>query len=354
MGDIPITGDVVVIGAGLAGALMAYHLAEAQLEVVVLEAKEVASGATGRGDRVAFLGTPTPYVTLAEEVGEEQARRIWEATAENLEEGARLLSLKAVPHRRSGSLRLASSTEEAYALQRSAEALETLGFAAEIEDATDLGFVAAMRTHDDLLFDPAMLTQRLLDHPRITVQDRTEVRSLEPRGEDVLIWAQGAYLRSRAVVVAAGAYAVHLHNFLAGHLRVMPIQAVDCTAEGLPEAPLVWRNGHLALQPPLEGAEHRLVAWVRGVDDAVWPLLGDGARLFCPRAKRGRLWAAWLAEGEDGLPLIGEVSPDEGLYAIAGLGGWGLSWVFTAARRLAALMIDGTEPSLLKIGRFAA
>ncbi len=354
MGDIPITGDVVVIGAGLAGALMAYHLAEARLRVVVLEAKEVASGATGRGDRVAFLGTPTPYVALVEKVGEEEAHRIWEATAENLEEGRRLLDAKAVPYRRSGSLRLAANTEEAYALQRSAEALQAFGFAAEIEDATELGFVAALRTQDDLLFDPVVLTRRLLDHPNITVQDRTEVQSLQSRGEDVLIWARGAYLRSRAVVIAAGAYAVHLHSFLAKHLRVMPIQAVDCTAEMLPSEPLLWRNGHLALQPPIDGTKHRLVAWVRGLDDAVWPLLGDGARLFCPQATLGQLWAAWLAEGQDGLPLVGELPPGEGLYAIVGLGGWGLSWVFTAARRLAALMIDGSEPPLLNIARFTA
>ena len=353
MGDIPITGDVAVIGAGLAGALMAHELAEAHLQVVVLEAKKVAAGATGRGDRVAFLGTPEPYVKLASRVGEEKARRIWEATVENLAEAQKLLEATGIAYRRCGSLRLATSTEEAYALQRSAEALSALGIEAEIEDATDQGFVAALRTQDDLLFDPVVLTERLLDHPNITVQDRTEVKSLESRGEDILIWAQGAYMRSRAVVIAAGAYAVHLHPYFAQHLHVMPIQAANCLAEALPDEPIVWREGHLTLQPSPDGRPHRLVAWVRGVDDAVWPLLGEGARLFCPQATLGQVWAAWLAEGEDGLPLVGELPEERGLYALVGLGGWGLSWAFTAARRLASLMIDGNPPSLLDIGRFA-
>ncbi len=352
MGDIPITGDVAVIGAGLSGALMAYHLAEARQRVIVLEAKEAASGATGRGHRVAFLGTPQPFPLLAGQVGEEKARRIWAATIENAEEAESLLERLAVPYRHSGCLRLAANTEEAYALQRSVEVLEALGVQAEIEDATEMGFVAALETEADILFDPVALTRRLLEHPNITLQEWTEVKSLESRGEDVYIWAKGAYLRSHAVIIAAGAYAVHLHPFLAKHLRVMPIQAVECEVASPPGRPLVWHGGALTLQPPPGGEKHRLVAWARGVDEAVWPLVEEGARLLCPQATPGQRNVAWIAEGEDSMPLIGGLPGEARMYTLAGLGGWGLSWAFTAARRLAKLMIDGDEPSLLHTERF--
>ncbi len=352
MPDIPITGDVVVIGAGLSGALIAHHLAEADLRVVVLEARRVAGRGTGEGDRVAYLGTPTPYSELAAELGEVQARHRWEATLANLEEARRVLERVDLPYRRCGSLRLATTTEEAYTLQRSAQALTELGFQVEIEDATSLGFVAAMATEDDLLFDPVALTHHLLDHPRITVQDRTEVHALKRHGEDIVIWAQRAYLRSHAAIIAAGAYGVHLDAYLAHHLRVMPIQAVDCKPGERFERPLLWEEGRISLQPPLDDGTYRLVAWVRSADEAIWPLVDHGASLFCPQSTLAGLWASWLAEGEDGLPLVGELPGTSRLYTISGLGGWGLSWVFLAARQLATLMIEGTEPTMMGTGRF--
>ncbi len=354
MPDIPVTGDVVIIGAGLSGALVAHYLAEADLQVVVLEAKDI-GGTTAGGPRVAFVGTPQPYTALQARFGAEQARQFWQATLDNLEEGRRLLEAVGLPYRRCGALRLAGNTEEAYALQRSAAALQEAGFEVELEDATALGFVAALRTEDDMAFDVAALVRRLLAHERITVQDRTEVESVEVREKDVLVWARGAYLRSPAAVIAAGAYAAHLHPYLARHLRVMPAQTVECRAEeALPEQALVWSEGRLSLQPPPGAGAHRLAAWVRGADDDLWPLLEGAAATFCPQTVLEALWVAWLAEGEDGLPLVGEIPQAAGLYTVGGLGGWGLSWAFVAARRLAALMLEDVAPGWMKAGRFAA
>ena len=353
MPDIPATGDVVIIGAGLSGALIARYLAEARLQVVVLEAKDMAK-ATGGGPRVAFVGTPQPYTALQAQFGAEKARQLWRATLDNLEEGRRLLEMMGVPYRRCGALRLAGNTEEAYALQRSAAALQKAGFEAELEDATDLGFVAALRTEDDMAFDVGALIRRLLSHERITVQDRTEVESIEVREKDVLIWARGAYLRSPAAIIAAGAYATHLHPYLAQHMRVMPAHTVECRAEGaLPEQALAWNEGRLSLQPSPDKGLPRLAAWVRGADDELWPLLESAAATFCPQTVVEALWGTWLAEGEDGLPLVGEIPQAAGLYTVGGLGGWGLSWAFVAAKRLAALMLDDVTPTWMEVGRFA-
>jgi len=43
-----VESDVVIVGAGFTGLSAALHLAEAGLSVVVLEAKEIGSGASGR------------------------------------------------------------------------------------------------------------------------------------------------------------------------------------------------------------------------------------------------------------------------------------------------------------------
>ena len=42
------TADVIVIGAGVQGASLAFHLAQRGVKVLVLEKNFIASGATGR------------------------------------------------------------------------------------------------------------------------------------------------------------------------------------------------------------------------------------------------------------------------------------------------------------------
>ena len=48
--ELPLTADYVVIGSGISGTCISWFLLEQnpQLQVVVLEAREVCSGATGR------------------------------------------------------------------------------------------------------------------------------------------------------------------------------------------------------------------------------------------------------------------------------------------------------------------
>lgn len=49
-GQLPKSADVVIIGSGIAGTLTAYNLLDKQpyLNIVMLEAREVCGGATGR------------------------------------------------------------------------------------------------------------------------------------------------------------------------------------------------------------------------------------------------------------------------------------------------------------------
>lgn len=51
--DLPAECDIAIIGAGMSGVTTAYHLLENQAEeqrpsIVILEARQVCSGATGR------------------------------------------------------------------------------------------------------------------------------------------------------------------------------------------------------------------------------------------------------------------------------------------------------------------
>ena len=65
--------DVIVIGAGLTGILTAYYLKEQGKNVLVLEAKEIASGQTERTTAKITSQHGLKYSELIKDIGEEKA-----------------------------------------------------------------------------------------------------------------------------------------------------------------------------------------------------------------------------------------------------------------------------------------
>ena len=65
--------DVCVIGAGYTGLSAAYHLAQAELRVTVLDAHRVGFGASGRNGGQVLSGYNTEQRQLAQDYGHEKA-----------------------------------------------------------------------------------------------------------------------------------------------------------------------------------------------------------------------------------------------------------------------------------------
>src|SRR5881275_2900730 len=107
----PVEGrpDVVVIGGGVTACSCALALAEAGLRVRVHEAREVASGASGRNGGFALRGGAPAYDVARAQLGAERAVALWRLTERALE---RLAELAGDAFRRTGSLRLAADRDE--------------------------------------------------------------------------------------------------------------------------------------------------------------------------------------------------------------------------------------------------
>ncbi|MGD8836518.1 MAG: FAD-dependent oxidoreductase, partial [Desulfobacteraceae bacterium] len=73
--------DVVIIGAGIIGSAIAYHLAKHKLRVIVLERGDIASGSSGACDGLVFLQSKKPGIHLELAL---ESRRRFDALAKQL------------------------------------------------------------------------------------------------------------------------------------------------------------------------------------------------------------------------------------------------------------------------------
>jgi gamma-glutamylputrescine oxidase len=120
-GHLPLASDVdcdvAVVGGGLAGLTAALELAESGHSVVLLEAREVGWGASGRNGGQAIHGLACDQEEIELQLGLDDAKRVWAMTNEALD----LLRQRSQRHGiacewRSGYLGLATSARKGAAL----------------------------------------------------------------------------------------------------------------------------------------------------------------------------------------------------------------------------------------------
>jgi gamma-glutamylputrescine oxidase len=80
-----VQADVVIVGGGLAGLSAAIELADRGRSVVLLEARQVAWGASGRNGGQAIAGLACDQSEIEQQLGQEPARKVWNMTLEALD-----------------------------------------------------------------------------------------------------------------------------------------------------------------------------------------------------------------------------------------------------------------------------
>jgi len=376
--ELPERCDIAVIGAGLAGLLVADRLAERGSVVLITDASVVS--ATNRSSGIVACGAQDSPARLLLGLGEERACRYWQWSAASVADLLDLAAELGVPHTRVGSWRVALEERELSEWSTSLGLLNRWDpegsagrRAASAEDLESLGtgFTGATFLPTDGWLDVAGLCaalQRRLEERVAHSSDGARLRGADDSGAKILELGSGRRIHAEVVVVAGGwnspavdagletmVYPVRLQA-----LRTAPISAGAVPVPVLarhrfetwcqePGGELVFSGCRWAEQPEMgagvSDAEDRSAAVLEKQQEFI-----EAHLPFASGAALRSHWSGIAAWSCDGLPLVGTLPGDPRVAVLGGWGGAGLSLIAGAATAICnglAGLEGGEAPAFL-------
>lgn len=363
--------DIVVIGAGITGALIADELANRDHDVVVLDQRDAAWGSTSASTALLQYEIDTHMIDLTESYGEDNAVLAYRACADAID----MLADKAsdvgdVAFSRMQSLYYASKKRHRRILKDEFQLRQRYGFdvrwLTNVEVEADYGFAApcAILSGKAARVDPYRFAYRLLARMQrkgTRVHDRSPVARILANSRGVeLHTTHGAVVRAKHLVMAAGYESQRFIGQQVAQNRssyAFITDPIDAGVLGPLAKTMVWESArpYLYLRTT---SDNRLL--VGGDDDNIdIPARRDALveRKASKLAKKvselfphlplepAFAWAGTFAETKDGLPWFGAHS-EHGprvLFAMA-YGGNGITYSMLGAGLVRALVERRKHP----------
>lgn len=245
--------DVVVVGAGFAGLSTAIELAQKGRQVVVLEADQVGSGASGRNGGQAIVGYASgqePFEQLGKRLGVEAAQQAWQYSLEGLDiitERIRTFNIDCdwTP----GYLYVADSPRKARQLQADLDQLaQHYGLQCDMAQGTDVARLIASPRYCFAAYENrsghlhplkyALGLARAAQSLGVTLHEHSPATGLQQHAQGMRVSTAQGYVDAQHVVLAGNCtlpeYGPHLAPRLAP--RIMPVGTYIVATEPLDPA----------------------------------------------------------------------------------------------------------------------
>ena len=368
---------MIIIGGGVMGTSIAYHLAKRGKHVVLIEKNDLAAGASGSCDQQIILQSKNPGVHL----------KLALASAELYQDIEKELDHD-IEYTHSGGMILIETQEEMQVMQDFVERQRQTGLQVEIlsrEDAVKLQpglaehIVGATYSSQDAEVNPMEVTLAFAKAAKklgTEVLLETEVTGLIINGTIVegVITEKGKFYAD-TVINAAGAWAPQIGRMAGVNIPIIPRRGQIAITE--PCAPFLKRvmlsaqyivakyhpeivnnassramqlGVGLALSQTkkgniLIGATREFVGYdTRVTYDGMREILKNAARLVPPLKEINviRVMAGLRPYTPDGLPLLGWVDGLEGFFMAAGHEGDGIALSPVTGKVVSDLICDGS------------
>jgi len=361
MRPLPDAADVVIVGAGIMGLAIAYHLAKehAKRRIVVLDAGYLCGGASGRNG------------------GGVRAQWSSEANVRLMQESLEMCKEFAHEHRintwfrQGGYLFLARDEKRATELSRSVELQRKLGLKTRLIDANEArqlvpqlepaGVLTASFNEDDAVVFPWPFVWGYAEGARalgVDVHTFCRVNAIETTGGKVSgVATERGSVKAPIVVNACGALSPELAASVGVVLPTKPHRHEICASEPLKPflGPLVADLGNgLYFSQSTRG---EIVGGIGNPKTPPGPTQASSIRFLalysraliatCPSLsslKIQRQWAGLYDLSPDHAPIVGPVDEVPGLYLSSGFMGHGFMMAPAVGKRLARMLATGETP----------
>ena len=325
--------DIAVIGAGMAGILIASALQEAGRRVIVLEAERIAGGQTRNTTAKLTCQHGLLYEKLIRTLGEEKARQYAQANAAALMEYRRIIADRNIDcdlEQRDAWVYGSNAAQ----LWKEAEAAAALGLPATFVEETKLPFptAGAVRFANQAQFHPLKFLQAISEP--LTIYENTSVQSVE---ENQIITTRGR-VQAEQIVFAChypfvnfpGMYFARMHQERSYVIALENAAPMDGMWIGAEQGAYSFRNyGPLLL---LGGGGHRCGENSAG---GRYDLLRQQAARWFPGSREVAHWSAQDCVTADSVPYIGPYAASRPNWFVAtGFQKWGMTSSMVAAMLL--------------------
>lgn len=367
----------LVVGGGITGALCAHALAEAGIEVLVIEAGSIGTGSTSASTALLQYELDTPLHVLADQVGEATAVRSYQLCAEAIDSIMALAdALGPCGATWRTSLQFASKRRDVKPLEAEHAFRRKHGFetdllsAREVKERFGLRKPAGLVSHKAAEIDPYRFTHLLFQDvikKGGRVMDRTKMNSCERKGSGFEVVTEDGHRIQAAYVVMATGYesqryvdepGIELHSTYAIASQRIPL------SEPWYRNTLIWETAtpylYLRTTP-----DNRIL--IGGLDESFRnPVVRD--KLLDRKAKKLEkafhklfpdipfvteyTWCGTFGGTADGLPYI-DRDAKSGAWYVLGMGGNGITFSQVGAEMVRDHMLGKPHPDagMFRFGR---
>ena len=353
------SAEAVVVGAGIAGLTTAVELAEAGVEVVVLEADRIGAGATSRSTAKVTSQHGLVYADLLDRFGEDVARPYARANQAAVEAVAdRCARMDVDPQfRRQPAYTYLSEHDSEDRVEAEAETARRLGLPASYVESVPLSFESggAVRFDDQGQFNPHRylvgLAGQLVDAGGEIYEQTRAVDLSTAGGDSPSVETESGTVTGDAVVVAShfpfadrGAYFARMRP---KRSYVIAVRVGDEVPDGMfyrQSDPYRSIRSHTldGEELLLVGGQNHKTGHATNTEERYGRVARFARRHFDVESIASR-WSTQDYVTIDQVPYIGQLGAvDDDLYVATGFGGWGMS-NGTAAGMMLADAVRGQE-----------
>ena len=372
--------EVLVIGGGITGSLIAHQMVKDGYETVLIDRREIGNGSTSATTSMLQYEIDVPLYELIDQIGEEGAVKAYKACSQSIEDLDKItqeLNSEAGFERKE-SLYYASKKKDVSWLKKEFEARKNAGFNIKwIEKEEILERYEFENTFGGILssqgasVDAFHLAHELLafnSKKGLRVYDKTEMDSVEiKKGFNLVTTKTGQKIKAQKIIYAIGYESAHLikEKFVDLKSTFAMVSEIDEKGSEKLNNTLFWNTSDPYL-------------YMRTTSDGR-VLIGGGDEDFRDPEKRDAMidkkekeilgdlkdllpnyhfytdftWAGTFGETKDGLPYIGEHKDFPNSYFVLGFGGNGITFSVTGMEMASAFMKNNNHPltEYFKFGR---